>query len=87
MKGAGRKTGAVKPRIIIERIPAPFASLYEKATRLVREVYYAQVAEEVVSKLKTGRILDLGTGPGYLPIEIVKGPRPCDVTALISVAS
>ena len=72
MKGAGRPLSKVKPRIVIERIPAPFASLYEKATRLVREVYYAQVAEEVVSSFKAGTILDLGTGPGYLPIEIVK---------------
>ncbi len=34
--------------------------------------YYGQVAEEVVSVFKSGLILDLGTGPGYLPIEIVK---------------
>jgi ubiquinone/menaquinone biosynthesis C-methylase UbiE len=72
MKGAGRPPSKVKPRIVIEKIPAPFASLYEKATRLVREVYYAQVAEEVVSSFKAGTILDLGTGPGYLPIEVVK---------------
>ena len=48
------------------------ASVYDKATRMVIESYYSQVAEEVVSKLKSGIILDLGTGPGYLPIEIVK---------------
>ena len=34
--------------------------------------YYGQVAEEIVSVFKSGLILDLGTGPGYLPIEIVK---------------
>jgi ubiquinone/menaquinone biosynthesis C-methylase UbiE len=58
--------------VLIERIPAPLASLYEKATRLVIESYYSQVAEEVVSRFKEGTLLDLGTGPGYLPIEIVK---------------
>jgi ubiquinone/menaquinone biosynthesis C-methylase UbiE len=48
------------------------ASIYEKATRMVIESYYSPVAEEIVSRLKAGVILDLGTGPGYLPIEIVK---------------
>lgn len=62
----------MKQRIIIQRIPAPLASIYEKATRMVIDSYYGQVAEEVVSDLRTGTILDLGTGPGYLPIEIVK---------------
>jgi ubiquinone/menaquinone biosynthesis C-methylase UbiE len=62
----------VKRRVLIERIPAPLASLYEKATRLVIESYYSGVAEEIVSGFKEGSLLDLGTGPGYLPIEIVK---------------
>jgi ubiquinone/menaquinone biosynthesis C-methylase UbiE len=62
----------VKREVLIERIPAPLASLYEKATRLVIESYYSQVAEEIVSSFKGGLLLDLGTGPGYLPIEIVK---------------
>jgi ubiquinone/menaquinone biosynthesis C-methylase UbiE len=58
--------------IMIEKIPGPFASIYEKATRMVIESYYGQVADEVVSYLQGGTLLDLGTGPGYLPIEIVK---------------
>ncbi|MGD9032224.1 MAG: class I SAM-dependent methyltransferase [Desulfobacteraceae bacterium] len=62
----------MKRRVLIERIPAPLASLYEKATRLVIESYYSGVAEEIVSGFKEGSLLDLGTGPGYLPIEIVK---------------
>jgi ubiquinone/menaquinone biosynthesis C-methylase UbiE len=62
----------VKQRVLIERIPAPLASLYEKATRLVIESYYSGVAEEIVSSFKEGVLLDLGTGPGYLPIEILK---------------
>ncbi|MBW2064423.1 MAG: class I SAM-dependent methyltransferase [Deltaproteobacteria bacterium] len=56
----------------MEKIPELFASIYEKATRLVVKTYYAEVAEEVVSHLKGGMILDLGTGPGYLPIQIAK---------------
>ncbi|MEW6667373.1 MAG: class I SAM-dependent methyltransferase [Thermodesulfobacteriota bacterium] len=61
-----------KRKILVERIPGPFASLYEKATRMVIETYYVPISEEVVANLKAGHILDLGTGPGYLPIEIVK---------------
>jgi ubiquinone/menaquinone biosynthesis C-methylase UbiE len=56
----------------IERIPGVLASTYEKATRLVIDSYYCEVAKEVVAHLDDGIILDIGTGPGYLPIEIVK---------------
>lgn len=62
----------MKQWIKIERIPGPLASAYEKATRLAIDMYYSEVAVEVVSEFEEGRILDLGTGPGYLPIEIVK---------------
>lgn len=62
----------MKKWLKIERIPGPLASSYEKATRLAIGIYYRKVAEEIVSTFKEGLILDLGTGPGYLPIEIVK---------------
>ena len=56
----------------IEKIPGPLTSSYEKATRLAIDTYYSNVAEEILSSFKKGLILDLGTGPGYLPIEIAK---------------
>ena len=56
--------------IRIERIPGVLASSYEKATRLAIDRYYSQVAGEIASHLSDGLILDIGTGPGYLPIEI-----------------
>lgn len=31
-----------------------------------------QVADEIASNFSAGVILDLGTGPGYLPVEIVR---------------
>jgi ubiquinone/menaquinone biosynthesis C-methylase UbiE len=62
----------MKQWIKIERIPGPLASSYEKATRLAIDIYYHKVACEIVSRFTEGLILDLGTGPGYLPIEIVK---------------
>ncbi len=62
----------MKQWIKIERIPGVLASAYEKATRLVIGSYYRRLAEEIVAHLANGTILDLGTGPGYLPIEIAK---------------
>jgi ubiquinone/menaquinone biosynthesis C-methylase UbiE len=56
----------------IERIPGVLATSYEKASRMVIDSYYSQVADEILSEFKKGIILDLGTGPGYLPIEIVR---------------
>ncbi len=56
----------------IERIPGVLASSYEKATRLAIESYYCQIAEEVATVFKEGTMLDLGTGPGNLPVEILK---------------
>jgi ubiquinone/menaquinone biosynthesis C-methylase UbiE len=58
--------------IKIQRIPGVLASSYEKATRLVIESYYSQVADEIASNFAGRTILDLGTGPGYLPVEIVR---------------
>jgi len=62
----------MKDWIKIERIPGVLASAYEKATRMVIESYYRPVAAEIVANLNEGTILDLGTGPGYLPVEIAK---------------
>jgi len=63
-----------------ERIPGVLASSYEKASRMVIEGYYRQVAEEIVSHIRQGAMLDLGTGPGYLPVEIAK--RTPDVSII-----
>ena len=62
----------MKKWIKIERIPGVLASAYEKATRLAIESYYHPVAEEVATVLKKGTLLDLGTGPGILPVEIIR---------------
>ena len=62
----------MKQWIKIQRIPGVLASSYEKATRFVIESYYSQVADEIVTSFATGTILDLGCGPGYLPVEIAK---------------
>ena len=72
----------MKRWIKIERIPGVLATAYEKATRLAIDSYYRQVAEEIVAHLPDGRILDLGTGPGYLPIEIAKRSSDIHITGI-----
>jgi ubiquinone/menaquinone biosynthesis C-methylase UbiE len=62
----------MKQWLKIERIPGVLATAYEKATRMAIDSYYRPLAEEIVSCKAQGTILDLGTGPGYLPIEIAR---------------
>jgi ubiquinone/menaquinone biosynthesis C-methylase UbiE len=68
--------------IVFQRIPGLLVPLYEKATRLVIDSYYGPLARNVVAFLKAGKILDLGTGPGYLPVEILKRSDRLTITAL-----
>lgn len=58
--------------VVPERIPWFAAPLYDKLAGGAIHDYYVQVASEIVTATDRGRILDIGTGPGYLPIEIVK---------------
>jgi ubiquinone/menaquinone biosynthesis C-methylase UbiE len=56
----------------IESIPAPGARIYAviaSKSPPLRALCNA-VAAEVTAAIAAGRILDVGTGPGYLPIEI-----------------
>ena len=61
-------------RFKIKSIPNPGARVYSLIARKsppLRDLCI-EVAEEVTAKLIAGRILDVGTGPGYLPVEIAK---------------
>ena len=55
----------------IEGIPAPGAYIYNFLARRKRNLDRI-IAGEIVSKIQRGRILDIGTGPGYIPIEIAR---------------
>jgi len=72
----------LKRRFTIERIPGPLAPLYEKASRLVIKTYYGPVAEEILTSFHQGLLLDLGTGPGYLPIELAKRSTQVRIIAI-----
>lgn len=55
-----------------ERIPWFAAPLYDRIAQTALGSYYEEVAEQVVAHMSRGVILDIGTGPGYLPIEIAR---------------
>jgi ubiquinone/menaquinone biosynthesis C-methylase UbiE len=58
----------------IESIPAPGARIYAVIARKgpqLRDLRQA-VAEEAIATLTAGRVLDVGTGPGYLPIALAQ---------------
>ena len=76
----------VKRRIlrhfIPERIPGFAAGLYDKVARRAIAGYYHEVAREIVVEMDCGTILDVGTGPGYLPIEIAKMAPNIEIDAI-----
>ena len=58
--------------LLPEKIPEVFVDLYDGFARKAFNKYYLETAREIVSHCARGRILDIGCGPGYLPIQIVK---------------
>lgn len=71
------------PRIEPEAIPFPLSRLYSFITssRMVRD-YYESVASQVLERVPAGRVLDIGTGPGRLPIAIASKNKYVRVTGL-----
>ena len=68
----------------IEGIPKPGAIVYSAivAKSPIMEDFYHMVAEEVLLKMSSGKILDIGTGPGYLPLEIAQRSSGLEVKAI-----
>ena len=58
--------------LIPERIPWFAARLYDRLAGTAIDSYYKKVAAEIVEHRDRGRILDVGTGPGHLPVRIAK---------------
>jgi ubiquinone/menaquinone biosynthesis C-methylase UbiE len=55
-----------------QEIPGPVAVLYEKVAAPGLSRFYRQVAAEIESSLTSGRVLDVGTGPGHLLVEVAR---------------
>jgi ubiquinone/menaquinone biosynthesis C-methylase UbiE len=66
-----------------EAIPYPMSRLYTAlAGSRIFSDFYSIVARQVEDRLKTGRVLDIGTGPGKLPIMIAEDNPLLQVTGL-----
>ncbi|WP_424358052.1 class I SAM-dependent methyltransferase [Methanocella sp. MCL-LM] len=64
-------------RIEPEAMPFPFSRIYTamSGSRIFRD-FYSAVVSQVDEHLKAGRVLDVGTGPGRLPIMLAnRNPR------------
>ncbi len=70
-------------RLEPEAIPFPLSRVYSLITssRMIRD-YYEAVASQVLSEEPAGRVLDIGTGPGRLPIIIASRDKYVHVTGL-----
>jgi len=56
-----------------EAIPTPGAILYNATVAKVLRKPETKIANEIAEKIGSGTILDLGSGTGYLSIEIARG--------------
>lgn len=66
---------------MIEGIPGAGAYFYYLTTK-TRKGFYKSIADEVVSKVEKGKILDIGTGAGNLPIEIAKASENLEIIGI-----
>ena len=66
-----------------ESIPYPFSRLYVALTGTsLFQDFYRIVAKQVLEKIRAGRVLDIGTGPGRLPIVLANESPLLQVTGL-----
>ena len=68
----------------IEGIPGPGAKIYSTivAGSPVMQDFYREVTGEIASKVSSGKILDIGTGPGYVPIEVARTSQNVEIKAI-----
>ncbi len=55
-----------------QQIPGPIAVLYDKVASPAIRGFHKKVASEITATLKSGKVLDIGTGPGHLLLEIAR---------------
>lgn len=55
-----------------EKIPWPFTRLYDRYPNRIFAKWFQRIAADIRDRAISGNILDIGTGPGRLPIEIAK---------------
>ena len=55
-----------------QQIPGPIAVLYDKVASPAIRGFHKKIALEITATLKSGKVLDIGTGPGHLLLEIAR---------------
>jgi ubiquinone/menaquinone biosynthesis C-methylase UbiE len=55
-----------------EKIPWPFSRFFDRYPNRIFVKWFQRIASDIRDKAISGNILDIGTGPGRLPIEIAK---------------
>lgn len=66
-----------------EGIPFPLSRVYSLVTLsgIIRD-FYGSVASQVLGHMESGRVLDVGTGPGRLPLLLASGNKYLRVTGV-----
>jgi ubiquinone/menaquinone biosynthesis C-methylase UbiE len=74
----------MKRSMRIEGIPGPAAWVYSVIVgkNPLSERLYHGVAEEIASYISSGRLLDIGTGPGYLPLKLAAIATDLDIVGV-----
>lgn len=74
----------MKKHFRIEGIPKEGAKIYSALVTkspLIRD-FYKEAAEEICRQVPSGKILDVGTGPGSLPLEIAKRNQNLEIIGI-----
>jgi len=68
-------------RIIREFLSKIYSFFPKNRSRALKELHN-EIAEEVIRRISSGRLLDAGAGPGYLPIEIAKRTKNLEILGI-----
>jgi len=65
-----------------EKIPWPFTRLYDRYPNRIFAKWFKRIANDIRDRPVSGTILDVGTGPGRLPIEIAKQVADVEIVGI-----
>lgn len=66
-------------KLHIATVPKMAQDVYADVARAAMGGFYSVIADDVSRKVKSGKVLDIGTGPGYLPINIARRTKKVQV--------
>ena len=67
---------------LMRRFPRLGARVYDFLARLTLGSMYRDVAKEIAGYIDSGAVLDVGTGPGFLPLELARVSNTLVVTGI-----